>query len=52
MINETFMLFGEEPGLEDKQACAGRPVNQGVARVLSATARGGAVAPSAWNKAG
>lgn len=32
MINETFMLFGEEPGfgLEDKQA----PVIQGVARVL------------------
>ena len=34
MINETFMLFGEEPGLEDKQAHAGTPVIQGVARVL------------------
>ena len=32
MINETFMLFGEEPGLEDKQAYAGTPVIQGVAR--------------------
>ncbi|MGH8711688.1 MAG: IS1182 family transposase [Burkholderiales bacterium] len=28
------MLFGEEPGLEDKQARAGTPVIQGVARVL------------------
>lgn len=28
------MLFGEEPGLEDKQAHAGTPVIQGVARVL------------------
>ncbi len=34
MINETCMLFGEEPGLEDKQAHAGTPVIQGVARVL------------------
>ena len=34
MINETFMLSGEEPGLEDKQAHAGTPVIRGVARVL------------------
>ena len=34
MINETFMLFGGEPGLEGKQAHAGTPEIQGVARVL------------------
>ena len=34
MINDTLMLIGEEPGLEDKQAHAGTPVIQGVARVL------------------
>ncbi len=26
MIDEAFMLIGEEPGLEDKQAHAGTPV--------------------------
>jgi len=34
MIDETFMLFGEEPGLEEKQAHGGTPVIEGVARVL------------------